>query len=345
MAQRPLRLLKFSQHRRFDMMRKVLSERPAGLLLEEIASMLRLTTRSVRRYLKELERATEIESIPTSPGGPHLWRIKPSERGRTVALRRTQAYGLLATRRVFEPLRGSALYDDMDVVLREIEKIAQRPTRAPGEIAADLLLEERFVYIPPPARSFASLSEELDAFFQCVAELRVIRFRHKRRVADARAERITLHPYAMLLHGGGVYCVGRDVARGAMRVLAFEDTAEVQASDKDTFTLPPDFDASAFVHGDLGVFVDAPVGGRPVRVVVEFDASVAEDVRRRRFHPTQKTATAPDGRLRVSFSVPRVDEVRAWVLGFGATVRVVEPPELAESVADELKRAIAKYST
>jgi predicted DNA-binding transcriptional regulator YafY len=345
MAQRPLRLLKFSQHRRFDMMRKVLSERPAGLLLEEIASMLRLTTRSVRRYLKELERATEIESIPTTPGGPHLWRIKPSERGRTVALRRTQAYGLLATRRVFEPLRGSALYDEMDVVLREIEKIAQRPARAAGEVAADLLLEERFVYVPPPARAFTSRGEELDAFFQCVAELRALRLRHKPRGTDARPERITLHPYAMILHGGRVYCVGRDVARGATRVLAFDDTSEVQASEKETFTLPPDFDASAFVHGDLGVFIDAPVGGRPVRVVVEFDASAADEVRRRRFHPTQKTATAPDGRLRVSFGVPRIDEVCSWVLGFGAAVRVVEPPELAQSVAKELRRALEKYDT
>jgi predicted DNA-binding transcriptional regulator YafY len=343
MAQRPLRALKFSQHRRFDMMRKVLSERPAGLLLEEIATILRLTTRSVRRYLKELERATEIESIPTTPGGPHLWRIKPSERGRTVALRRTQAYGLLATRRVFEPLRGSALFDEMDVALREIEKIAQRPTRAPGEVAADLLLEERFVYVPPQGRHYASRAEELDAFFQCVAELRGVRLRYRPRAEGARPERITLQPYAMILHGGAVYCVGRDVAREAMRVLPFEDTSEIEASADESFTLPPDFDASAFVHGDLGVFVDPPDGARPVRVLVEFDAGVADDLRRRRVHPTQKTATAPDGRLRVSFSVPRIDEARAWVLGFGAAARVVEPPELAKSVADELRRAIGKY--
>src|SRR5579883_1473032 len=97
---------RFTTHRRLDKLRDVLQANPSGLLLEELATLLHVTTRSVRRYLGELERVTEIETVATIPGGAHLWRIKPSERGRTVALRRTQAYGMLAARRVFEVLRG-----------------------------------------------------------------------------------------------------------------------------------------------------------------------------------------------------------------------------------------------
>lgn len=110
---------RFTQHRRIDLLREKLEAHSAGLTLEELAAMLRLTTRSVRRYLRELALVTELESLAVRPGGAHLWRIKPSERGRTVTLRRTQAHALLATRRVFEVLRGSALFDGIDLALRE----------------------------------------------------------------------------------------------------------------------------------------------------------------------------------------------------------------------------------
>jgi proteasome accessory factor C len=60
-------------------------------------------------------------------------------------------------------------------------------------------------------------------------------------------------------------------------------------------------------------------------------------------HPTQKVAMAPDGRARVSLLATDLDAVRAWVLGFGGAARVVEPPELARAVADELRRALSRY--
>src|SRR5262245_23662866 len=85
----------FTQHRRIDKLHEALEASPTGLELGDLAQMLGVSHRSVRRYLRELDRITELESIPTVPGGPHVWRIKPSERGRTITLRRTQAYLLL----------------------------------------------------------------------------------------------------------------------------------------------------------------------------------------------------------------------------------------------------------
>src|ERR1700689_3800901 len=118
---------RFTQHRRIDLLREKLEAHAAGLTLQDLALMLRLTTRSVRRYLRELGLVTEIESIPVRPGAAHVWRIKPSERGRAVSLRRTQAYALLAARRVFEVLRGSALFDEIELALRQGEQGAHRP--------------------------------------------------------------------------------------------------------------------------------------------------------------------------------------------------------------------------
>jgi predicted DNA-binding transcriptional regulator YafY len=341
---------KFTQHRRLDMLREKLETHAAGLTLEDLALMLRITTRSVRRYLRELALVTELESIAVRPGAVHMWRIKPSERGRAVPLRRTQAYTLLAARRVFDVLKGSALFDEIDVTLRQIEQVARRPTaRTParGE-AADAHLEDRFAYVPPMARAYANRSDDIDEAFRAVAELCVLRFRY----ADARSSdgkeaprgvRVTCHPYALVLHGGAIACVARDVDRGATRVFVFDRMADLEANEQERFELPPDFSLGDWLHGDFGV----AGGARAVKLLVEFEPAAADTVRARRVHPSQRVAVAPDGRVRASMSLPEsaevLERVKAWLLGFGAAVRVLEPRALAEDLARELRRAAERY--
>jgi predicted DNA-binding transcriptional regulator YafY len=340
---------KFTQHRRLDLLREKLEAHAGGLTLEELAAMLRVTTRSVRRYLRELALVTELESIPGRPGAMHLWRIKPSERGRTVALRRTQAYALLAARRVFDVLKGSALFDEIDVTLRQVEQVARRPalrTSVRGEKASDARLEGRFTYIPPVARAYTNRSEDIDEAFQAVAELCVLRFRYQenREENRDRTVRITAHPYALVLHGGAIACVARDLDREVARVFAFERMSDLEASEKERFELPNDFEVAEWLQGDFGV----ASGARTVKLLVEFEPGAADGVRARRVHPSQRLAVATDGRVRASMSLPESVEVlekaRAWLLGFGAAVRVIEPRALAEDLARELRRAADRYT-
>jgi predicted DNA-binding transcriptional regulator YafY len=356
---------KFTQHRRLDVLREKLEVHAGGLSLEDLAQMLRISPRGVRRYLSELALITELESIEVRPGGAHLWRIKPSERGRAVLLRRTQAYALLAAKRVFEPIRGSALFDEIDVALRQVQQVAHRPAArsgARGDSAADAPLDDRFTYVPHAPRAYANRSEDVDRLFQAVVELTVLRFRYRDGSTEGRADgkdprearepreardkgaRITAHPYALVLHGGSIVCVAHDVDRDTGRAFAFERMADVDVAPDERFELPADFDIADWLHGDFGVGRAA----RSMKLLVEFEARAAEGVRARRVHPSQKVGVAPDGRVRMSWSLPECPEilerVRAWLLGFGAAVHVVEPPELAEDIAGELRRAAARYA-
>ena len=347
---------KFTQHRRLDVLKEKLEAHAGGLSLEELASMLRITTRSVRRYLRELALVTELESIEVRPGGAHVWRIKPSERGRAVPLRRTQAYALLAARRVFDPIRGSALFDEIDVALRQVEQVAHRPavrTAVRGEAASDARLEERFAYVPPSPRTYANRGEDVDELFQAVADVCVLRFRYREGSAEPgkegkdgrdRGARITAHPYALVLHGGAIACVARDVDRALSRVFLLDRMTDLEASTGERFELPADFELAEWLQGDFGV----GRASRTVKVLVEFEQRAAEGVRARRVHPSQKLAVAADGRVRASLSLPESAEVlaraRSWLLGFGAAVRVIEPRELAEDIALELQRAADRYA-
>ncbi len=341
---------RFTQHRRIDKLRELLESEPRGLTLEDLARMLRVTQRSVRRYLLELDGTTDpgkfelLESIETTPGGAHLWRIRPGERGRAVSLRRAQAYAILATRRALDILKGSALFDEVDLALGHVEKVAQTPFRAQGraQISGEQGLEGRFFWLPPPSRSYASRGEDMDELFRAVADLRVLRFRPRTPAGAARAERVVFHPYAMVVHKGSIVCLGaRSLARAPTdaEVVAFEAMTELRSSETEHFELPASFDVTHYVHGEFGL-------GKPskARALVEFDARVADDIRSKKLHRDQRVAMSADGRLRLSVPLVNVDSFIAWVLSFGDAATVVEPPEVVRQVADILARAAARYA-
>jgi predicted DNA-binding transcriptional regulator YafY len=329
----------FGTHRRLSKLRDALDKQPNGLTLEEIADALSVTTRSVRRYLVELGRwGAELESIETAPGGAHLWRIKPSERGRAITMRRTQAYALLATRRQFDALKGSALYDEIDLVMRQLVTIAQRPTKATarGEIAVNTRLEERLLFLPDAPRRYDARAEELDALFHAVADLRVITCA----LADKRAT--VLQPYALLFHRGIIWCVAHSPSLKDARVIAFDEMRDIDVA-AEHFALPDNFDVNDYVHGDFGIAAP-PKARDKIRVLVEFDPRIAHEVRVRKCHPSQRVAIAQDGRVRVSLTLGDLDAATRWVLGFGDGARVIEPVELVLSVETALKKILAKYT-
>jgi predicted DNA-binding transcriptional regulator YafY len=341
----------FTQHRRLDQLRHVLEHEPRGLTLEELAVTLKITQRSVRRYLRALdgtkadEKFEVLEFVETRKGGPLRWRIKPGERGRAVSLRRAQAYALLATRRALEVLRGSALYDEADLALAQIAKVAQTPFRASGkaEISGESRLEDRFFFVPPPARSYAARGEDLDELFRAVADLRVLRYRPRVRAGEPRPERIPFHPYAMVVHQGAIYVLGARVIGSKpsteIDIVPLEAMTDIRTSETEYFELTESFDVSPFVHGEFGV-------ARPARArfIVEFDARVADEVKAKRLHPQQRIATAPDGRVRVSLPLVDARAAVAFVLSWGDAARVVEPPELVNEVGRVLARAASRYA-
>jgi predicted DNA-binding transcriptional regulator YafY len=342
---------RFTQHRRLDRLREILEREPRGLTLDELARMLHVTQRSVRRYLLELdgsgnpEKFELLESIETTPGGAHVWRIKPGERGRTVSLRRAQAYAILATRRALDILKGSALFDEVDLALGHIEKVAQTPFRTQGraQISGEQGLEGRFFWLPPTSRTYGARGEDMDELFRAVADLRELRYRPRTPAGTPRAERIVFHPYAMVVHKGSIVCLGvrgdtRARTVSEIEVVPFEAMTELHSSETEHFELPASFDVASYVHGEFGL-------GKPTkaRALVEFDARVADEIRSKKLHRDQRIAMSPDGRLRLSVPLVNVDAFIGWVLSFGDTATVVEPPELVRQIASILERAAQRY--
>ena len=79
-------------------------------------------------------------------------------------------------------------------------------------------------------------------------------------------------------------------------------------------------------------------------MVIQFDASGADDVRGRTWHASQKLEDRPDGSLLVKMTLSKLEEVTRWVLSFGEHATVIEPVQLKERVKEAAELVTTKYA-
>ncbi len=330
---------KFTQHRRLDRLREILLRHPKGLTLFEMADALEVTTRTMRRYLKEVDRDFELQSVETRGGGPLIWKIRTSELPRKVELRRTQVYAFLAARRLFAPMSGSTLYEEIDMATKKLLAFSRRPGRGPNAGRADARLEDRFLYLPFAPKNYHEKTEELDDLFQSVADLRPLTLRY-RSSGKVKEERITIHPYAMVLHRDSIYCVGFHTEKGEMRTFVLDRMRDTQIAYAETFDLPDDFNVDEYFQGEFGVYLSK----EKHKIIIDFDAKGAEYIRMRKAHQSQKLAPLAGGGVRLTMTVGNLNPVVSWVHEWGPRAKVVAPLELVEMVHRELVETLAAYT-
>ena len=328
----------FTQHRRLDRVRELLERHPRGLTLYELADSLKVSARTLRRYLKEVSRDYDLEPRRVKGGGQVVWGIPQRDMPRRVELRRTQAYALLAARRLFEPLKGTALHDEIDLAVNKLLAVAQRPGRGPNAGLADARLEERFLYLPYAPKDYSNKVEELDDLFQAVADLRPLHLFYRSHGKD-KDERIAIHPYALVFHRDAIYCVGLHLKHGEIRTFQIDRMRDTECATEERFTLPTEFKVEDYFQGEFGIWRSPDKH----RVVVEFDSAVAEYVRTRKVHATQRLVPTAGGGVRLSMTIGDLTPVVSWVLEWGARARVIEPEALRVRVVEELQNALQQY--
>jgi predicted DNA-binding transcriptional regulator YafY len=201
------------------------------------------------------------------------------------------------------------------------------------------------LYLPatPIKELSESAAEVLDTLIDACAQLRVCTIDYVRAGAQGHSERMTIHPYALVLYKDTIYCIAWVVERNALRTLRADRMLDADVKATEHFELPAGFSVDDHFEGQFGLFR----GSDRIRVVVDFDADVADLVRGRPFpgpDPGEpSTCDLPSGGVRVVMTVSATTEVIPWILSFGKKVRVIEPLELAASVANEARAIFRHY--
>jgi predicted DNA-binding transcriptional regulator YafY len=321
---------KFQQTVRVLRMLEELRLHHAGLTVQELADHFEITTRQVRRDLGVLEEAGHALEMDSETGEGTRARLLDVPL-KSVQLSLRERYALLAVRRVFDVLEHTPLHEDVRSVYAKIAR------GMPSERAQLDELEERFVYLPDGGRKlYARKREVLDGLMTGV--LRRSRVAYEYSNAQGKVHKGTLAPYAMVLYKHGLYVVGTADGQTTPRVFAVERFRRAEYKRGERFEVPAGFRVEGFFDGAFGIFV----GGERTKVVVELSKEVAEAVHAREWHPTQKLVKGEDGAVRIHMEVTNMTQVHAWVLGWGAHARVIEPASLAAQVAETARALLGR---
>lgn len=182
----------------------------------------------------------------------------------------------------------------------------------------------------PQPRADGAFFERLTQVEAALRDHRMIAFTYTNTAGGKPKDR-QIEPYALHEHVGRFYVWGREKVRQAPKFFAVDLMRDV--SLEDGFDPDPAVSLSDALEHSFGMYVGQP--HRPMKVVVEIDASRASYVRARRWPAEVCCEDGEDGELRLTFSVNDPQEVVSWVLGFGGTARILSPP----SAADLARRA------
>ncbi|HEB61403.1 MAG TPA: WYL domain-containing protein [Phycisphaeraceae bacterium] len=147
-----------------------------------------------------------------------------------------------------------------------------------------------------------------------------------------------LHPYHLHSCENSWYVIGHSTTHGEIRTFK---VCRIYSLDllEESFTPPRRFDIQSHLKGAWRLIPD----GETYDVQVEFSPAVARRAAEQQWHYTQQQAMTPDGRCIMNFRVSGLDEIKEWILRFGAGVYVRKPLKLRQMVVDSARNILEQY--
>jgi predicted DNA-binding transcriptional regulator YafY len=318
--------------RQWQILREIESRR-TGVTIHDLSKLVKVTTRTIRRDLQALQ---ESGFAIYDEGGEHetkRWRLEVQpfravQEGLTVA----DVAALYLSRSLVDGLSGWPLSEELRAAFDKIEESLNPRMR---EFLATL--PEVISAKAAPGGTTIRVVDVTRRLLDATRERREVEMKYFS-ASSNRAKTYRVQPYRLSLAHGSVYLVAWVPAYDAFRTFAVERLERLSVTD-DTFRRTRQLPDDPF-GSSLGVFV-----GRPETVELEFDARIAPYVRGRTWHASQRVEDQPAGGVRLTMDVSIDPALKTWILGFGASIRVLRPASLATAIAEELKQALLNLKT
>lgn len=237
----------------------------------------------------------------------------------TLKVTEGEVFALLVARKALEQYRGTPFHRQLAA---SFDKLAAGLKDTVSFSASDEL----------QAVSFKNMGlgksdlEVFNALSRAVTRQLEVEFEY-RKPGAAEAIRRRVQPYHLSHRENLWYLVGFDSERAALRTFAVPRISQVVVSEQ-KFKRPADFSPEKFFANALGV-----LGGEGNHhVVIRFTALVADRVREREWHESQKLRDLRDGGLELSLRLGALPEIERWVLTWGADAEVIQPRELRSRI-------------
>ncbi|MEM9216293.1 MAG: WYL domain-containing protein [Cyanobacteria bacterium P01_F01_bin.150] len=303
---------------------------PQRYTLQGLAEALECSQRTVQYDIDFLRDRFDAPIAENRERGWHYtdsnWRLD------TVPLTQGEVLALTLGARMFAAYGGSAYEAELESAL---EQLCQR---LPQETQVKLrqVRGERVLFHVGAA--LVNLNPEVWQRLEFAAQMsQSVRMRYFTASRNEMSERV-LDPYVLYIKRSNPYVTGFCHSNQDVRDFRVDRVQWVEVLPE-AFEMMPGFDRQKYV--EVPFFHER--GGEPQQVVIEFDERSTPYIKERQWHESQVIKEMENGKLRFEVETRSLEEVKRWVLGFGAGAIVREPPELVEMVRLELEQMSEQY--
>ena len=246
----------------------------------------------------------------------------------TLQITEGELFALLVAEKALQQYRGTHFEKPL---LSAFKKMA---ASLPDTVSLNLAEWQQTISFRTSAEPVLNL-EIFDALAKATARHQQLELDY-RKPGRAQSELRLIDPYHLANINGEWFLFAFDHLRKDIRTFV---PARIQAARLTgrTFVRPQKFSLEKRLRDSFGVHS----GQGEFEVVLRFDELVADYIREKRWHPSQELRELKDGGVELRLKLSSLVEIQRWVLGWGANVCVLQPPELKQSVREAARQILA----
>ncbi len=306
-----------------------------GISISEMAKALEVSTRSIHRYLDQIEYDMNKPIVRPERNTSKKEGLYRLDVGYLPSISPEKALVIFLS---LLQQKGSALAGHTnelkDALVGTLFKYKYNPQTLPVE-----KLQERIHIVDEQLAEPAKVSEIFSKLVQSLRDCCRVKIWYYAAHNGQDTQRV-VEPYGLVCKRHNWYLVAYCLNREDIRVFRVDQITDILPYTSERFEMPADFSLKEHMGQSWGIMND----GEICRVRLKFSPQVAHRVKRLIYHPSQKIEEEPsDGSVIMSFEICGLDEMKTWLVQWGDTVEVLEPGWLRDDMYEMARRVLELY--
>jgi predicted DNA-binding transcriptional regulator YafY len=289
-----------------------------------------------RTVYRDLE-ALEVAGFPVyteKSGGKNYWHILDAAKQHIpVPFSLPELIALYFSRHLLQVVKDTVYDEALSSLFQKV-----KTTLTPRYGAYLDQIEESLAVTPRPTRTTPAPDPLFDTVSAAIVSRRKLDIDYFT-MSSGRRSRRRVAPYKLLFSEETIYLIGFCDQRQGVRTFALDRIHSCEVTEIG-FEAPNSADLTEMIEGSFGIFQ-----GEASLVKIYFSPAVAGYVEEKIWHHSQATERQADGSLIFTAKVAGLEEIKLWVLRWGAEAEVLQPAALRKALTDEARRMCARYST
>jgi len=246
------------------------------------------------------------------------------------SINREEALALLMAGKAFKE-ENFPYQKELETVLAKIK--SSLPAAVRQVIAG---IENKITFHNSPSVNLSSSKHIVVEIENAISNQNTIKIEYYSMSKDQNRVR-KVDPYNLYFKKGAGYLIGYCHLREEIRMFRIDRIKKLDILDR-TFVRPDDYSLEKYLENVWGV-----ERGEEKEIELLFSGFAAKYVQEYDWHSSQQIEELNDGQIIFRVRTGSIEEIKSWILSFGAEVEVLEPEDLKLEIKDEIENMLKIY--